>query len=164
MMFGGLGWGRRRETKWIRLASHFLKGIEFYIYLRDINKEKCMLHTMYVWFRPKLDEGMFGIIEASICIVTKQKKTQANSEMCKGISESWNKCGNLRLVFWGLSVEWHWRGRDWKRRSGSFNRQSCARGDARFSGPENKTRYDSQHNVRVYKSRMNFLISNWRKK
>lgn len=50
----------------------FLKGIEFYFCLRVINKGQCVLHTTYVWVSPRLDEGRFGIMEASISIVRKE--------------------------------------------------------------------------------------------
>lgn len=50
----------------------FLKGIEFYFCLRAINMGKCMLHTIYVWVSPRLDEGRFRIMEASISVVRQE--------------------------------------------------------------------------------------------
>lgn len=87
------------------------------------------------------------------------------NEMCEGISECCDKCGNSdcgfrRALFWmTLKREGE------KQEVESFcYQQSCAEGNACFSGPENKTQYDSEHSAGVHKSRLNFLISNWRKK
>lgn len=78
-----------------------------------------------------------------------RKNNKKIIKMCKGISECQNKCENLRLWFSeGSLLNDTEEGRARNRRHSSFCSQwSSVRGDTCLSGPENKTQYDSSHNV-----------------